>query len=669
MAVVNLIQNSFTAGELDPKLRARNDLATFYTGASKLRNVLPIPQGAVKRRPGLEYLSQLSSSDVKMIEFLYDDLNRYILVFEPLLTTVYKDGVEIDTVVTSITASQLADLTFAQSNDYLLVFHEEFSPIYILRESDTTWSTGTWTINNTPTHNFSTTATTTSLSIQRAGGGDIDFSEWVDGSTFVGRAVAGANYFAAGDVGKYIRGPLGGYAEITAFTSQLIVDITIYAPFTNELSGGATTMRAGEWQLEEAVFSSTYGYPRCGTFHQGRLWLASTPYLPDAVWASKTNDEEDFGNWVPSFADNGIFLRVRDSRAGFNEMIPGRHLTLLSTEGSHFVETPSNEPITPTNVSVKPLTAGVGAKAGIRPFIISDSTVFLRNSGKSVIEATYSFADGRYLTKDLNLLASHVLNTPVDMTYRRQNNTDESDYLIIINNDGTASVLCTLREQQVTAWSIIETEGDFKKVVTDGDNIYFVVQRTIDGVVSYMLEMFNDDLMLDCARIDQGPSPKTSISGMSHLIGETVKIITDNTIRADQVVTGDTVNFAAGESGLDVQAGLNFPEVDSATGSQVFIESMPIDIELGGGSTTVGKKKRISEVTAMLYETSHLVINSNSVAIRRIGVDTLDTGVPKRTENLQVKGILGWNDEIQISVGQTLPLPLTLLGMSYKVRA
>lgn len=689
MAVVNLIQNSFTAGELDPKLRARNDLATFYTGASKLRNVLPIPQGAVKRRPGLEYLGQVPTAEVRMVEFLYDDLNKYILVFEPSLVTVYKDGTEITTVTTSITADQLADLTFSQSNDYLLVFHEDFSPVYILRESNSTWSTGTWTINNVPTHNFSTSATTVTMDIKTSAGGNIDFSEWVDGSTYTAKAVAGANYFVAGDAGKYIRGPLGGYAKIDSITDQQNAVITIHAPFTNELSGGGTSMAAGEWQKEEAVFSSTRGYPKCGTFHQGRLWLASTSSLPDGVWASKTNDEEDFGNWVPDFADNGIFLRVRDARAGFHEMIPGRHLTLLSTEGSHFIETSNNEPITPTNVSVRPLTTNVGAMAGIRPFIISESTVFMKNGGKSVVEGTYSFADGRYLVKDLNLLASHVLNTPIDMTYRKQTNTDEADYLIVVNNDGTASVLCTLREQQVTAWSIISTDGKFRRVASDGDDIYFVVQRTINGSIKYMLERFNDDLLLDCAVINPGTtltydateltytgstmtyesSSKSSISGMSHLLSETVKIITDNTIRADQTVTGDTVTFATGVTGTDVQCGLDFPEVDSTTGSQVFVESMPIDIDLGGGGTTVGKKKRMSEVTAMLYETSHLVINSNSVAIRRIGVDDLDSGVPLRTENLQVKGILGWDDEIQVSVGQTLPLPMTLLGLSYKVRA
>ena len=60
MPVVSRIQNGWTSGELDPKLRARTDVASYYSGAAKIRNALVIPQGAVKRRPGLEYLTTLN---------------------------------------------------------------------------------------------------------------------------------------------------------------------------------------------------------------------------------------------------------------------------------------------------------------------------------------------------------------------------------------------------------------------------------------------------------------------------------------------------------------------------------------------------------------------------------------------------------------------------------
>lgn len=687
MPVTTLIHNSFTAGELDGKLKSRNDLATYYSGASKLRNVLPIPQGALKRRPGLGYINEHLNSNIRMIEFLYSDNYKYILVFEPGYVTIYKDDTVISSVLISITAKQLKNITFSQSNDYLLIFHEEFSPKYILREDNLIWSTGDWVLKNIPTANILNVQSPTTLKITNTSGGNIDFAEWIDGSTYIGKAVTIDDYFESEDVGKYLRGSYGGYARIDVYTDKKNVIVTILSPFTNEISDGLTQMRAGEWSKEEEVFSDTYGYPKCGFFYQGRLWLASTPFLPDGIWASKTNNEDDFGNWVPDFADNGIFLRIRDSRGGFHHINAGKHLTFFSTEGNYFIETPNNEPIIPTNVSIKPVIANVGAKNSLRSFIVSGSTIFMREGGKSLIEATYSFANGSYSSIDLNLLASHILNDPIDMTYRKQTNTDEADYLIVINKNGSASVLCVLREQEVIAWSVIETEGKFKRVVSNGDEIYFIVERVINNSIKYFMEKFNSELLLDCAVINTGfkltynndfllydgiPLTykliiKNSISNLSHLKNETVKVITDNIIREDQLVTEDTIYLNSGITAKSIQAGLNFPIVQEPD-YQVYVESMPIEIDNNLGST-VGTKKRISKITSMIFETSHLIINKNKVPIRKIGITNLNESIPLLTENLITTGILGWDEELKISIGQTLPLPFTLLGMSYKLRS
>jgi len=687
MPVTTLIHNSFTAGELDGKLKSRNDLSTYYSGASKLRNVLPIPQGALKRRPGLQYINEHLNSNIRMIEFLHSDNYKYILVFEPGYVTIYKDDTIIASVLISITAKQLKNITFSQSNDYLLIFHDEFSPKYILREANLIWSTGDWVLKNIPTANILNVQSPTTLKITNTSGGNIDFAEWVDGSTYIGKAVTIDDYFESEDVGKYLRGSYGGYARIDVYTNPKNVIITILSPFTNETSDGLTQMKAGEWSKEEEVFSDSYGYPKCGFFYQGRLWLASTPFLPDGIWASKTNNEDDFGNWVPDFADNGIFLRIRDSRGGFHHINAGKHLTFFSTEGNYFIETPNNEPIIPTNVSIKPVIANVGSKNLLRSFIVSGSTIFMREGGKSLIEATYSFANGSYSSIDLNLLASHILNDPIDMTYRKQTNTDEADYLIVINKNGSASVLCILREQEVIAWSVIETEGKFKRVVSDGNEIYFIVERVINNSIKYFLEKFNSELLLDCAVINTGfkltynnisliydgipltyeLNVKNSINNLSHLKNEIVKIITDNIIREDQLVTEDTIYLDSEITAESIQAGLNFPIVQDPD-YQVYIESMPIEIDNNSGST-VGNKKRISKITSMIFETSHLIINKNKVPIRKIGITNLNESIPLLTENLITNGILGWDEELKISIGQTLPLPFTLLGMSYKLRS
>ena len=291
MPILSKIQNSFTAGELDPTLRARTDIASYYSGASKLRNVLVAPQGYVTRRPGLEYMTTIPAGSIQMISFVYSETEHYLCILTAELLSIYKDGALIEAVTCSITEAQIPDVTWTQSYDTLLIFHKEFTPQAFIRASEASWSVEDWALLNIPSKNFAG-QTTTGLSIFDNADADIDFSDWTTGNTTTEcKFVAGAATWDSGSVGDYIRGSLGGYALITAYTDSTNVVGTILAPFTNDDNGGGTAYEAGDWSMEEASWSSTRGYPSCGTLFQGRLWMANTASQPNTLWASRTNDE------------------------------------------------------------------------------------------------------------------------------------------------------------------------------------------------------------------------------------------------------------------------------------------------------------------------------------------------------------------------------------------
>ena len=54
MAKTRFIQSSFVSGELSPLLKGRIDLAQYYQGVQTAKNVVIVPQGGMKRRPGAE---------------------------------------------------------------------------------------------------------------------------------------------------------------------------------------------------------------------------------------------------------------------------------------------------------------------------------------------------------------------------------------------------------------------------------------------------------------------------------------------------------------------------------------------------------------------------------------------------------------------------------------
>lgn len=63
---------SFGAGEITPELFARYDIPESQSGAALVRNFMPTPSGAVRRRPGFEYVSaHPAGTAVRLIPFTF----------------------------------------------------------------------------------------------------------------------------------------------------------------------------------------------------------------------------------------------------------------------------------------------------------------------------------------------------------------------------------------------------------------------------------------------------------------------------------------------------------------------------------------------------------------------------------------------------------------------
>lgn len=660
-------QYNFTSGELDPVLRARSDITSYATGAQKLRNVLVSPQGLVKRRPGLEKIDTISGSgNTQLISFIHADGYTYLIVITSSSFIIYRDGIIKDTITGhGITEAQIPDITWATKYDTILLFHNEFSPKYIQRIADTNWISGVWTLNNKPTYKLpGTSVTTVGITIKDSTGSPIDFSTWVDGNTqTLCQITLDSGVWPETDLGRYIRGPLGGYALITYVAASPGSDTataTVLARFTNDKNDDLTKIAAGEWIIEDPVWYAG-NYPTCGAFFQGRLWMAATPTQPNTLWASKVSDEQDFTNWLPVFDDNGIDVSAGGGTfTSFHRIFAGSHLFLFSSAGEYYIPISSTQPVTPTNVSLIK-NSNLGSEEKVNPIEMDGALLFMRSGGKALIETQYNFAQGRFVNQNLSLLSSHLLNNPISMAYRKLTSTDEADYVLVVNEDGTLPVLCTLRNQDVTAWTRCATEGQIKNVAVAGADIYFIINRTIGR----FLEKFNPDSLLDASVYLKSGTPISTVTGLTYLDGQEVQIVVDNTVYASQTVSGDSITLEV--PGNEVHVGLDFPIADAELGYRTFVKTMPVELETSAG-TSIGKKKRVSEVTLLVYETSHLEVRKNTIPIRRLGIDNLDEPVPKISGNIKIQGLLGWDDEIVLDIGQVLPLPMQILGLAYKVK-
>lgn len=140
-ANLSTLQTSFTSGELDPLMRMRVDVQSYFQGMKTGRNIALQAQGGFRRRPGTIYRAALENPSV-LHEFSFGQGQSYLFAFSSTKCTIYDDDGVLVTILTSApwTDSELNDLTLTSSGDTTLVCHKDFWPQRILRTSATTFT-------------------------------------------------------------------------------------------------------------------------------------------------------------------------------------------------------------------------------------------------------------------------------------------------------------------------------------------------------------------------------------------------------------------------------------------------------------------------------------------------------------------------------------------------
>ena len=653
------IQTNFSTGELDPLLRARVDLTAYQNALEKATNVVCQPQGGIRRRPGTRYITALpntstesAANGVRLVGFEFSTSDSYMLCFthnrmyifknKTLITNINGTGNPyLSTSGVSLTGARLANIVWTQSADTLIVVHPDIAPIKIVRgANDATWTANAITFDSIPKYAFTVSVTNPAGTLTPSA---------VSGKITL---TASSSVFTAGSVGQYVNASPQGRAKIVRYNSGTSVDAITEFPFFN-----TSAIANGSWEYEsgyEDVWSSSKGWPRSVTFHEGRLYFGGSKSRPSTIWGSKVGLFFDFeategldDDAVEATLDTNTFNAIVD-------IISGRDLQVFTTGGEFYVPQNGLDPITPTNFFVKTASRN-GTKQGIRVQQLESGTLFIQRQGKSLNEFAYTDTQATYVTQKISLLAGHLLKTPTRISLRRSVATDENDLLLITNgDDGTMAVFSLLRAQNVIAPSeFITVDGSFIDVGVDISTIYTVVKRNVNGVDQYYVEVFEDGLLTDSAKT--GTGVVTTVD-MSHLATETVNIILEGSVQANQAVPGGGTVTLSRASVSSYELGLPI---------SVEARTMPVDLKLQTG-TRIGFKKRIVEVNALVYKTQHMKINNVLIPFRAFG-DILDEQVDEFTGTKTLHGILGYTQEGTITISQDIPQKMTLLGMEYKV--
>lgn len=655
MSRVVRVQTNFSTGELDPLLRSRIDLAQYYNALETATNVFVLPQGGVKRRDGLKFITQLPSAaapqnGVRLIPFEFNTSDSYMFALTHQRIYIFRNSALVTNIngsgnnylaVTAITSAMLEKLRYAQSADTIIFTHEDLTPLKIVRgASHTDWTVSAIVFSNVPQHAFTlaTQNPATTLTVDSVVGNI--------------KLTTGGGVWTSAHIGQYVNHTsVFGRARIVRVESNTVAYGVTEVGFFD-----TTAIAASDWELEtgyEDSWSATRGYPVSVTFHEGRLWFGGSRSQPTTFWASTVNQFFDFdlGEGLDDQSMNATI--VTDSLNAIVDMFSGRDLQLFTSSGEFYLPQASGEPLTPANLVVKVATRH-GIKEGVPVAGLDSGTIFVQRKGKSLNELFFTDAELSYTTSTISLLSSHMLSTPIDMAIRRATSTEEADRLYIVNaGDGSMAVYALLRAQSVVAPSRQTTDGTFEAVGVDIDTVYTVVKRTINSVVVYYVETFDGTLNTDSAVYSASAS---ATGAAAHLEGESLNVIVDGVVLSNETVSSGSVTFDRA-SATSYEIGIPYT---------ITVKTMPVEPRLQSGNLK-GFKKRILEVNAEVYQSQDMSINGQLVAFRQFGESILDSPVSAFTGVKTVGPLLGFDKSGAVTVSQTVPLDLSLLALDYKL--
>jgi endonuclease YncB( thermonuclease family) len=663
------VQSAFNSGVLDKRLLARIDTKQYFNGMEVGDNVLVLPQGGVRRRPGMEFIGDIGA-DCRVVPFIFSNEQAYALVFyENGIDVYYQDTFQV-TVTTTYTADEIMDIHYTQSADTMILVHENHSPAILARLTDhDDWSISDMVFDFVPQYDFDDASSPTGVAeIQ-----DITFNSFNDGQDFK-LTVNGIDT----EETSYSSDTATNEARITQAISDLVN--VVYGHVTVAHQSGSTYRitldgaNADDWQAitgravsgstsanitnanvqdgtprTEDAWSSTRGWPRSVCFHEGRLWFGGSSSLPINLWGSRVNEFFNF-DLGKSRDDQAIDITLDVAQFdAITEIFSNRHMQIFTGSGEFFIQA---SPITPENIAIK-RQSGYGSKR-IMPKVIDGATIYVQRTGRSLREFLFEFTEDAYISNTASLLSPDLIVDPVDMAVSVGTRNEDANYVYLVNGDGSMAIFNTLRSQDVAGWSLWKTEGNVKSACAVVDDIYFTVERTIDGVTKYYLEKANDNAFLDSSVIYTTPATDT-LTGLDHLDGEECRV------RADDSVLNN-VTPASGEAVIDRVAD------DSAEVGLFFrplVKTMPLEQDLGPGMNLAGEKRIVN---CMLYveETLGIKVNDYDIAFRSFGEGVLGKAVAPYTGKKEIY-LLGWSKTAQVEITQDVPAPMTLIGIGIEM--
>jgi hypothetical protein len=403
----------------------------------------------------------------------------------------------------------------------------------------------------------------------------------------------------------------------------------------------------------EPVWSSTRGYPKTVSFYQNRLWFGGTESKQQSLFGSRLNVYFDFE--VARGQDSDPIFVTLDAKKknSIQSMMPARTLSIFTDDAEYAT---NSGPIKTTELSVSAQTEE--GSGGVPPISIDGAVLFLGGATGALREFVFSFGEDAYTATNRSIVAQSLINSPIDFDSFRPSEED-ANYAVIINGDGTAVVYNTMREQSVSNFMPITTDGEFIACQGSDRKMYFGVVRELGGQDETVLERFDYTLRTDCASLVINSPASATVATLDHLDGLECRVVADGSVMNNATPSGGSITLSRTAGTIEV--GLNY---------DCRFQPMPL-APAAGQSGLILHKKKVARQHYLVYETLGLVIDGKTIPQKHFGAapnTPLNSApVPYTGSIRNIEGQMGWGIEVSPLVEILDPVPFTILYIESEV--
>lgn len=449
-------------------------------------------------------------------------------------------------------------------------------------------------------------------------------------------------------------------------------NFTAYSSGGTIVKNASVYWRLGQWGATRTGSYPAY-YPSCVAFYDERLFWAGGIRWVGSVPANYSSYTPDFYGQVTTDAAITGVLTAQD--VNNISWMSAAQILLMGTAGGEFglsAITTTNT-LGPDNVHVVRQSKNGGLP--IQPELVGTSLLYVNKSGRKILAMDYNFYIDRYDSTNQNRLAYHVtLGGITGIAWQSQ----PYETLWCARGDGVMPGYTFDREDQVTGWHrhLLGGNGIVKSVsVTPSadatyDEIWLIVQRTINGstvnFVEYVAKAYEsgpfntDTTLIPSVYTDASyyyrSTPITTVTGLTWLEGQTVKITADGVIHRPLTVSGGSITLDRAASVITV--GLPYTAI-------------LVVMRIEGGAdvgTSQGKTKRITQGTLRLRNTIGGKVGMYGGKMEDIFQNSpstpLDQGVPPFTGD--ITGIIwpgDYESDCWIAIVHDDPTPMEVVGI------